>query len=437
DAEASVGAVTISAGGKFGLKSENHMDASAIADGSAAKGLGKDGKVSDTAVGVAVAMNVADMESQALVASGATVTSDGASIEALMKGGAQKHEFAAKATSGGSGGDTGVAGSFALNIVTDADTQASLASGATLNAGTGTVTLKAQNTTESIVDAKASAEAGNTGVGVSVGINVAVENDTRALVQGTLNGGGDLAVEADGSHVVNTTAAAGGLSKGGTGVGGGIAITVADNATEASISSGTALNVSGKVDANAQHHGASATTADGKSSGGTAVGAAIALSFVDDSAKAATARDITAGGAVSFTASADSASKAQAIASAAGTDKAQEDGKGKKSSDDQQKSTTDLANAKSGSSKTSGQKANTDSKGEDSGSVGVAAALALNVASSDAEASVGAVTISAGGKFGLKSENHMDASAIADGSAAKGLGKDGKVSDTAVGVAVA
>jgi hypothetical protein len=45
------------------------------------------------------------------------------------------------------------------------------------------VTLKAQNTTESIVEAKASAEAGNTGVGVSVGINVAVENDTRALVQ--------------------------------------------------------------------------------------------------------------------------------------------------------------------------------------------------------------------------------------------------------------
>jgi hypothetical protein len=129
DAEASVGAVTISAGGKFALKSENHMDASAIADGSAAKGEGKDGKASDTAVGVAVAINVADMENQALVASGASITSDGASIEALMKGGAQKHEFAAKATSGGSGGDTGVAGSFALNIVTDADTQASLASG--------------------------------------------------------------------------------------------------------------------------------------------------------------------------------------------------------------------------------------------------------------------------------------------------------------------
>src|SRR6185436_19576382 len=336
DAEASVGAVTISAGGKFALKSENHMDASAVADGSAAKGEGKDGKASDTALGVAVAINVADMENQALVASGASITSDGASIEALMKGG-EKHEFAAKATSGGSGGDTGVAGSFALNIVTDADTQASLASGATLNAGTGPVTLKAQNTTESIVEAKASAEAGNTGVGVSVGINVAVENDTRAAIDGKLAGGADVTLEADGSHVVNTTVVAGGLSKGGTGVGGAIAITVADNATEARIASGDALDVSGKVEVSAEHHGASATTADGKGAGGTAVGAAIALSFVDDSAKATTARDITAGGAVSFTASADGSSKAQAIASAAGTDKAQEegkDGKGSKSSDD-------------------------------------------------------------------------------------------------------
>src|SRR6185503_14179020 len=203
---------------------------------------------------------------------------------------------------------------------------------------------------------------------------------------------------------------------------------------------GDALDVTGKVDVNAQHHGASATTADGKGAGGTAVGAAIALSFVDDSAKASTARDITAGGAVSFTASADGASKAQAIASAAGTDKAQEegkDGKGSKSSDDQQSKTTALAQSKSGSTKTSGQKANTDSKGEDSGSVGVAAALAINVAGSHAQASVGAVEIDAGGKLSLKAENNMDASAIADGSAAKGLGKDGKASDTAVGVAVA
>ena len=132
-----------------------------------------------------------------------------------------------------------------------------------------------------------------------------VDNDSLAIVDGTLTGGSDVTIAADGSHVVNTTVAAGGLSKGGTGVGGAIAITVAENDTQARLGSGTGLDVTGKVDVSANHHGASATTADGKSSGGTAVGAAIALSIVDDSALASTARNISADGAVSLTASAD------------------------------------------------------------------------------------------------------------------------------------
>src|SRR5690606_11068555 len=168
----------------------------------------------------------------------------------------------------------------------------------------------------------------------------------------------------------------------------------AENHTDARIgSNASALDVTGAVDVSAKHHGGSETKADAKSSGGTAIGAAIALSFVDDSATATTHKNITADGAVSFTASADGASKAHAIAGAAGTDKAQEDsGKGNKSADDQQAKTTALANSKSGGSggkaKTSGQSANTDAGGDSSSSVGVAAALALNVASSSADASI-------------------------------------------------
>ena len=74
---------------------------------------------SATAVGVAVAINVADMENDAIAPTGSTITSEGASIQAVMKdvGGDKTHKFAAKATSGGSGGDTGVAGSFALIVL--------------------------------------------------------------------------------------------------------------------------------------------------------------------------------------------------------------------------------------------------------------------------------------------------------------------------------
>src|SRR5690606_23609323 len=110
----------------------------------------------------------------------------------------------------------------------------------------------------------------------------------------------------------------------------------------------------------------------------------IALSFVDDRATASTARDITAGGAVSFTASGEGASRAHAIASAVGTDSAKESSKGNTKADDQQKSTTDLANAKAGTNKSSGQSAQTSG-----GDVSVAAALAINVAESDAIATVG------------------------------------------------
>src|SRR4029079_15874967 len=99
---------------------ENNMDASAIADGSAAKGTDKDGKVSDTAVGVAVAIKLAEMSNDAVVPNTAHVTAEGVSVQAVMKdvGGNKSHNFAAKATSGGSGGDTRVGGSLAPNTVT-------------------------------------------------------------------------------------------------------------------------------------------------------------------------------------------------------------------------------------------------------------------------------------------------------------------------------
>ena len=231
--------------GALNLKAENNMDASAVADASAATGKDKDGKASGTAVGLAIALNIADMQNDARIGA-STVTADGVSVQALMKeldGGKDKtHTFAARATSGASGGDTGVAGSFALNY-DKAQTDAEIASGATVNAGAGDVTLGAANTTSATVEAKAKSkaegESGATGVGVSVGINIALDNDTRANLNGTLNGGDDVTLTATGSHVVNTTAEGGGAAKDGTGVGGGLALTIADNVTEAKLSAGT------------------------------------------------------------------------------------------------------------------------------------------------------------------------------------------------------
>ena len=395
---------------------------------------------SGTAVGVAVALNIAFMENTATVGAGTTITADGFTAKALMKdvGGDKTSTFAAKATSGSSGGDTGVAGSFALNY-SEASSEAILPATVIVNAGTGDVTLSAENATSATVEAKASAEAGKTGVGVSVGLNIAANNDTIAKIQNgaTVNGGANVSLSAEGSHVVNTSATGGGKSTGDTGVGGALAITVADNVTEASLGTGTKLDITGDFSAEAVHHGKSETVAKAAAAGSsTAVGVALALGFVDDSALATTTRDITANGAVSFSAKGDGSSKSEAIASSEGADKSKEEAKGNKTADDQSKSATGLANKQGGGGKSTTKSASTDGSGGDS-SVSVGAALALNVASSDAEASIGAGrTIVAGdgsgtGALTLHAENNMDASAIADGSASGGKGA------TSVGIGVA
>ena len=180
--------------------------------------------------------------------------------------------------------------------------------------------------------------------------------------------------------------------------------------------------------ATATHHGASTTTADGSAIGsGAAVGAAIALAFVDDSAIATPQRNITAGGNVIFEAHTDGSSAVLAKASAAGAPE-----KTSGSANDQGNKQAGLANQKTGGSKSTGSKAKTSK-----GGVGVGAALALNIATSEAIATItDGLTIKAGfgagtGSLQLRASNNMDASAKADGKA--------KTSGTgsAIGVGVA
>ncbi|TAK65480.1 MAG: hypothetical protein EPO22_04755, partial [Dehalococcoidia bacterium] len=417
--------------GNLTLAASNNMDATATADGSAATGD------SGTAVGIAVAINVADMTNEALIGD-ATVTAEGVSATASMKNlsGDQKHLFEAKATSGASGGDTGVAGSFALNV-SDTTTEAAVKSLAsvTISDANGDVSLAATNTSESTVEAKATTGGANTGVGISIGINV-VDNMTTAEIEAsaTLSGADDLSLSATGSHKTATTATSGAEAGDGTGVGGAFAITVADNVTVARLTTGGLIDLGGALSATATHHGDSATTADGTALGAdAAIGAAIALAFIDDSATATTARNITADGNISFAAHGDGKSVVVAKASAAGAD--DDDQGDNATADDQKTKQTNTANSKSGDGDSSPKDATTEGGG--GGSVSVAAALALNVASSIAVASINdGVTIVAGdgvgiGSLNLHASNNMDATAKADGSA--------KTTDggTAVGIAVA
>src|SRR5688500_3137552 len=92
-------------------------------------------------------------------------------------GGHQESEYAARANAGASGGDIGVAGSFALNV-SDTHSEGVIPGTVTVNAGTGALALGAANASKGEVEAKASA-GGTTGIGASIGINT-VDNITRA-----------------------------------------------------------------------------------------------------------------------------------------------------------------------------------------------------------------------------------------------------------------
>src|SRR5207302_1786029 len=161
----------------------------------------------------------------------------------------------------------------------------------------------------------------DTGVAGSLAINVGISN-----------------VHATIAPNATVTIASGGAA-GKTAVTPVVAIAVAHNETVATLGKLTddttgdpqALVISGSYKASATHEGTVKTVAEGDTkSGDTGVGISLALTIASDSAVATTGRDITAGGAVTFTARSVAADSALAKASSAGgldTPTAASDGK--------------------------------------------------------------------------------------------------------------
>ena len=92
-----------------------------------------------------------------------------------------EHGISAKAESG-AGGDSdkvSIAGALALNIVSN-HTEAFIGSGATVNAGSGDVTISAKSNESDTANADSDAESGKVGIGASAGIQV-LNSSTTAL----------------------------------------------------------------------------------------------------------------------------------------------------------------------------------------------------------------------------------------------------------------
>ena len=311
------GVAIATTGGAFTLSTKADTDAAAGADGSAVTP-----ESGDASIGVGVAVNYARVINAAVIPSTATITSVGATISATMN---SQHEFAANASSGAGGGDVGIAGSVAVNIV-NLQTRAVVPDGATVNAGTGDVSIAAasdssSSTTalpaEAPADATESAGSGSVGIGASVAVSL-MDDVTVAAIEGTLLGGDDLSVTASTVNLLRTDAKTG-ASSDEVAVAPAVAIAISNVTTQAYLSAGNPLVLTGSATISATQVATALTTARGDTEGNdAAVGVALALTIANHRVEAGTDRNITAAGGVTISATGSSDSGAAAAASAAG-----------------------------------------------------------------------------------------------------------------------
>jgi hypothetical protein len=433
---------TTRATGAVSVSTSSANNASVIADGSAV--------TSATGVGVALGINIAKVVNDAVITSAVNAAS--ASLSARRPAGG--NAFTTVATSGAGATNVGVAGSFALNLI-DTQATARIAGSSVITiAGAGAVSLEAENDTTSEASALPTGGGGTgktVGVGAGIAINI-LANRTMAEIAdgGVVTGAGDLTVAALATHVAVTKAEAG--SAGGVSITPALALSMINNKTTARLGTGATQTVTGKVDVSAAQSSTITTEASGKAAGSkAAIGAALALALIDDRALATTERNITATGAVSFTASGISDSKLTAVASASGAKDAKDEDASTTSTggDSVDKNATDTFESGSKKQDDSGvgdteQKASTSAAANDEsgrsaktseGKVAVGAAVAINVQTSRVSAVVqDGVSILAGGSLTVASGATTSGSAIADGKAVKG--EDGGTSQVGIGVAV-
>ncbi|RJR48541.1 MAG: calcium-binding protein, partial [Desulfobacteraceae bacterium] len=437
-------------GGTLTLSAKTDADATARADGSATGTSTSEG----VGVGVAVALNVADITNEAYVASNASVTAGGLTIEAIMPDTAAKHTFTADAKAGAGSSDIGIAGGVAINVV-DLDSTAKIGAGAAVTiTGGGDVNLSAGTASESTAIAQPTTtggvSGGSLGIGASVALNI-VDTTTQAEVgnDAVILNANDLSLSATSDNAAITTAKAGASasstgsggsgSSGGVGVGAAVAISVVTNETVAQLgTSSSTLALTGNLGATAAHTGITTTTADGEVSKGSsaAIGAAIAIGVSTDTTTATTLRPIDVDGDATFTATAVTDSDAIAKATAKGG--ATNSNANGSTVDSQAAGQRTFANNRAANSGTGARNSGTTptpSASTSGGGVSVAAGIAINIATVDTKAAIpdgGNVTV--GGDLSLSAGANSDAAADADGSATAMAGKTATFNPATSGV---
>ncbi|MCP4765350.1 MAG: hypothetical protein GY875_03690, partial [Gammaproteobacteria bacterium] len=424
---------TITTTGKTSITSKAVADSKAEADGSAVDGSNSVG------IGAAVAVNTLN---QSNTATARNISSEGGLTVGATQVDGEDNDNGATATSGAGGSNVGVAGSVAVNVVSN-KSLATYESGVVKG---GAVDIDASNRSATKTKAGASVEGEGDSVGVGAGIAVDVGvNQTMALIaaDADITGSDSVAVDANSSHTVELKGEAGQqgdepASGGAVGVSGAVAVGVYSNNTRAEIAAAdTELESAGEVQVGASHTNKINVETGADAAGSkAAIGASIAISVSDADTEAVISRDVSSGS-VAIAASSSTANTTKAKASAAGAAPKEEDTSGDPAAADEKSSVNkdvDTWQSFASDKDDSGSTSNTETEDPDAssseGQVSVAAAVGVTVTDVDTVAKVdNDVMITAADSVAIRSSANTDAEATADGSASNG--------DIGVGVGVA
>ena len=385
-----------------------------------------DSSAVETSLGAGVAVTVANGESRAEIMGGSAVTAgENVAVDAATSGGAGT---ATKA--GYSKGNIGVGGAVSVQVAS-LDTKALIHKDAAVTVN-GRLSMSADSKIKFDVSADASSKdmAGNVGVGAGVAVAVNGADAAAAIEDGaTLRGKlTDIALSAVQEATDDLSAKAG--SKGGVSVTPAAAVDVTGTSASAYLGkvSDSALKLSGNVSLSADEETNHSIAVDASAAGASAaLGGAFDVSVVSDSAVARLNQSVDAA-ALTLSAVTESAMTGTATAGASGGEKARADKTGSAGQADGQ-----VDGLLSGAAKLAGQNksqsvsaekvgeaaANRQKAQTSEGSVAGAAAVAVNIQTGESRAEVlNGIDITTSGKVAVTTRNRTTAALKANASTA-------------------
>ncbi|MBQ8963249.1 MAG: hypothetical protein IJ089_05575 [Clostridia bacterium] len=388
----------------------------------------------ETSVGAGIAVSVVSSEGRADIKG--SVTGAAVNVKSASEGAA-----ATESKAGYSAGNIGVGGAVSVQVAS-VDSKALIHESANLNAA-GAVNASADNSVNYrvVADASGNKDAGKTGVGAGIAVAVngadayAAANDAAKL-GGVLATG--IAVTAN-QTLKDAVAAKAGASGGSAGVPV-AAVDVTGGSAQAylgRLNGGGKLNVGGAVTVSAANIASHEISADASAAGkGVGVGAAIGVSVISDKANARLNQSVNAGDSVTVSTETESRLSSAATASASG---GQQEADGGKNPDEQADGLLGAASKLAGMNDSDAvSQEDIESAGSENrqkaetgeGSVAVAGAVAVNVQKSVSRSEIlDGVDVSTLGALSVTALNGTNASVKANASATN--------SNVGVGVGVA